>query len=214
MIGAMKAALLGVALLLMFTAIVSSLLVEKPRLPFPHPFARLYVSGRVTGDFPDHPWAGSTVYFGNDKRKLGEDGTFSFPSAPGKHVLKVCCSERFRWIYREVTVVDRDVEVNLTAEPLVAVPGKVVMLGKGTKLSGYRVTAWLVGTNIVEAAITLSDGSFALHLIEGTWEVDVDKLPEGLGLESVIVGENKADDRRFKLSSLDSRALPLRIELR
>src|SRR4029434_9755868 len=163
MIGPMKAALLVLALVLMLTAIVSSIVVDRPGLPFPHRFGRLYVTGRVTGDFLDHPWKGTTVYFGNNKAKLAKDGMFSFSAVPGTHVLKVCCSERFRWIYREITVVDRDVDLYLTAEPLVSVPGRVVVSGDGAKLSGFKVTAWLVGTNIIEGAITLSDGSFALH---------------------------------------------------
>lgn len=198
----------------MLTAIVSSLVVERPRLPFFHRFGRLYVTGRVSGDFPDHPWAGTTVYFGNEKAKLKESGAFSFSAMPGSHVLKVCCSERFRWIYREVQVVDRDVDLNLTAEPLVAVPGRLLVTVDGAKLSGFKVSAWMVGTNIIETAITLSDGSFALHLTEGTWEVDVDNPPKGMDVTTVSVGEENSDDRRFTLTSLDSPALPLRIELR
>src|SRR5262245_4079560 len=125
MISAMKVALLVLALALMLAAIVASSWVDSPGLPFSFQYARFSVRGRVTGDFPDKPWAGTVASLGGEKMTLTEDGTFRFSRAPGTYILKICCSDRFRWIYREVMIIDRDVHLELVAQPIVDVPGQL-----------------------------------------------------------------------------------------
>ena len=210
----MKVALLVLALALMATAIVTSTLMNSPSLPFTHKYARFFVDGRVSGDFPDHPWDGTFAYLGAEKIGIGKDGTFQFSRSPGTYILKVCCSERFRWIYKEVTIIDQDVHLELRAEPLIAVPGQVILHHEDLPRAGLKISAWLMGTNILETAVTLSDGSFTLHLIEGKWQVDVENAPKGHGVEWTTFGGEKLSDRTFHLVGKTPTALPLQIAVR
>jgi hypothetical protein len=210
----MKVALLILALALMLTAIVTSSWVDSPSLPFTHNYARFWVKGRVTGDFPDKPWAGTVAYLGGEKSTLNEEGTFQFSRSPGTYILKICCSDRFRWIYREVLITDRDVHLDLVAQPIVDVPGRVIILDDSVRRSNLKISAWLVGTNVLEAAVTLSDGSFTLHLVEGRWQVDVDNAPKGHDVEWVTFGDEKVASRTFTIVGKTSPSLPLQIALR
>ena len=202
------------ALALMVTAIVTTSFVETPSLPFTHEYARFWVKGKVSGDFPDKPWAGTFAQLGGEKLMLRDDGTFQFSRSPGTYILKICCSDRFRWIYREVLVTDRDVHLELTAQPIVNVPGRLIVQDESVKRSGLRISAWLVGTNVIENAVTLSDGSFTLHLVEGKWQVDVDNAPKGRDVEWVTFGDEKVVSRTFTIADEKSPSLPLQIALR
>ena len=210
----MKVALLVLALALMLTAIVTSSWVDSPSLPFTHDYARFWVKGRVTGDFPDKPWTGTVAYLGGEKSTLTEEGTFKFSRSPGTYILKICCSDRFRWIYREVLIIDRDVHLELVAQPIVDVPGRVIILDDSVRRSNLKISAWLVGTNVIEAAVTLADGSFTLHLVEGKWQVDVDNAPKGHDVEWVTFGEEKVASRTFTIVGKTSPSLPLQIAVR
>jgi hypothetical protein len=210
----MKVALLVLALALMLTAIVTTSFVDGPSLPFTHQYARFWLGGRVTGDFPDKPWAGTIAYLGGEKMTLTEEGTFKFSRSPGTYILKICCSDRFRNIYREVLITDRDVHLELTAQPVVDVPGRLIVLDESVKRSSLRISAWLVGTNVIENAVTLADGSFTLHLVEGNWQVDVDNAPKGHDVEWVTYGDEKVASRTFTIADEKSPALPLQIALR
>lgn len=199
---------------LMVTAIVTSSWMDAPSLPFAHDYARFRVKGRVTGDFPDRPWAGTVAHLGGERATLTEEGTFEFSRSPGTYILKICCSDRFRWIYREVMVIDQDVHLDLVAQPLVDVPGRLIIRDPSVRRSGLRVSAWLVGTNVIERAVTLSDGSFTLHLVEGKWQVDVENAPKGHDVEWTTFGDEKLSDRTFTISDETSPSLPLQIALR
>jgi hypothetical protein len=210
----MKVALVVLALALMGTAIVTSTLMNSPSLPFTHKYARFFVEGRVSGDFPDHPWVGTFAYLGAEKIALNKSGTFQFSRSPGTYILKICCSEKFRWIYREVTIIDRDVHLELRAEPLVTVPGSVIFYDDELRRDGLKISAWLLGTNILETAVTLSDGSFTLHLIEGKWQVNVENTPKGHKVEWTSFGGEKLNDGTFHLVGKATPSLPIQIALR
>ena len=210
----MKVALLVLALALMVTAIVTTSFVDSPSLPFTHQYARFWVKGKVRGDFPDKPWAGTVAYLGGEKATLTEAGTFQFSRSPGTYILKICCSDRFRWIYREVLILDRDVHLDLVAQPIVDVPGRLIVFDESMRRSQLKISAWLVGTNVIEKAVTLADGSFTLHLVEGKWQVDVDNAPKGHDVEWVSYGGEKVSSRTFTIEDKKSPSLPLQIALR
>ena len=208
----MKVALLVMALALMATAIITSSIA--PSSPFAHRYARFSISGQVTGDFPDQPWEKTIASLGAEKVVLAKKGTFQFSRSPGTYILKICCSERFRWIYREVTVIDRDVHLDLVAEPLVAVPGQMIILNDEVPPSRLKISAWLLGTNVLETAVTLADGSFTFHLTQGKWQVDVENAPKGHVVEWTTFGGEKLTDRTFIIVGKTTPTLPLQIALR
>ena len=210
----MKVALLVLALALMATAIITTSIINAPSLPFTHSYARFSISGRITGEFPDHPWEGTIAYLGAEKIVLAKKGTFQFSRSPGTYILKICCSERFRWIYREVTVTDRDVHLDLVAEPLVEVPGQMIILDEKVPRAKLKISAWLMGTNVLETAVTLADGSFNLHLTQGKWQVDVENAPKGHVVEWTTFGGEKLTDRTFIIVGKATPSLPLQIALR
>src|SRR4029453_12949020 len=127
----MKAFLLAVALLLMAAALSTPLWVRsstsKPQPPQSH---KSVVSGRIKGEFTDAPWTGMLLHLGSETVALKADGRFSFTVMPGTHILKVCCSQRFRQIYREIEVEDRDLYFELEARPLLRIAGHVSTPGE------------------------------------------------------------------------------------
>ena len=213
MINPMKVALLVIALALMATAIITSLIVNAPSLPFTHKYARFSITGRISGDFRDHPWEGTIAYLGAEKSILSKKGTFEFSRAPGTYILKICCSERFQRIYREVTVSDRDVHLDLVAEPVVHVPGQLIVLDETLRPSNLKISAWLMGTNVLETSVTLADGSFKLRLTQGKWQVDVENAPGHVVEWTTFAGE-KLTDRTFTIVGRTPPSLPLQIALR
>src|SRR5262245_7115406 len=120
----MKAFLLAIALLLMTAALSTPLWVRSSRsAPQPKRLHKSVVSGRIKGDFTDAPWTGLLLYLGNERIALKADGRFSFTVMPGTHILKLCCSQRFQQIYREIEVEDRDLYFELEARPLLKIAG-------------------------------------------------------------------------------------------
>jgi hypothetical protein len=202
------------ALALMATAIITSSFINAPSLPFVHRSARFFITGKVTGDFPDHPWEGTLAYLGGEKMALTKEGTFEFSRSPGTYILKVCCSSRFRYIYEEVTLVDRNVNLNLIAEPIVDVPGQLIVLDESLPRARVKISAWLKNTNVVEYSVTLADGSFTLHLVQGKWQVDVENAPKGHAVEWTTFGGERLTDRTFTIVGKTSPSLPLQIALR
>lgn len=166
--------------------------------------SRLLVTGRIKGDFPDHPWTGTVIALGSDQSVLTDDGTFRFAALPGTHILTVCCSVRFQRIYKEITLTDHDLELELMAHPLKEVAGQVVSRKRGQSVSGLVVTASQVGSNVVDRAVTQADGSFALHLTEGDWE---------LAVHPVTLGGERLPQSTLRVTGLDDPSLPLRIRL-
>jgi hypothetical protein len=211
----MRLFLLTVALLLMAAALTSPFWFQPSMsLPTSPGVKRTLVSGRIKGDFPDHPWVGTMIYFGKESAPLTEDGAFSFAVPPGIHILRVCCSHRFERIYREIEVEDRDLYFELEARALRQISGRVeVPPGKPLKYT-LQLSAWLIGTNTVDRTIVASDGSFVLRLSEGDWRVDLDNLKAAHRLQSISLDGVAVHDRKFKISDVHGPSLPLQITLK
>ena len=161
---------------------------------------RSMVMGHVRGDLPGSPWAGTVVTLGPEYVILGQDGAFSFAMMPGRYSLKVCCSERFQAIDREVVVGRSDISLDLEPNPLTEVKGRLEIQG-GTQVPyGFLISASLQGTNVVDRAATAVDGTFTFHLLPGDWEIRMDNLPAEYKIASITLGEEKVRDRRFTLA--------------
>jgi hypothetical protein len=210
----MKLALLVVAVALICASILVFIGVGPSTAPRPRS-ERVLVSGRVAGDdLPDRPWAGTVIYFGSERAVLTQDGTFRFSALPGTHILTVCCSPRFQRIYREITVADRDIKLELVALPLKEIPGRLVVRGKPQLAERLEVSAKLVGSNMVDRTVSAPDGTFALHLTEGDWQVDVENLPEGYSVHSVSFGGRLLPDGALTIAGKGDSSLTLQITLR
>lgn len=213
--GSMKAFLLAVSLLLMAAALSTPLWVRTststPRPPRSH---KSVVSGRIKGEFTDAPWTGMLLYLGTERIALKADGRFSFSVMPGTHILKMCCSQRFQQIYREIEVEDRDLYFELEAQPLLKIAGSLSTPREKPLTYALNVSASLVGTNIVDRTVIASDGSFAFHLIRGNWRIELDNLKAGYSLHSITLDGVEVRDQQFTISNVDGPALPLRITLK
>lgn len=172
---------------------------------------RLY--GRVAGDFADPPWVGAAVYAGDERSTLKADGRFEFNVAPGVYVLRVCCSRWFEPIRREIEVKDKDLYVELPVEPLLEIPGRLVV--PGGKQLNYRasVSARRIYTNAVKRAVVSATGTFSLLLSRGEWKVNVENPNPGLILKSITFGEKEIHDQTVTISDEQKPAL-LEITLR
>jgi len=211
----MKAFLLAVALLLMAAALSTPLWV-RPSTSARRP-PRLHksvVSGRIKGEFTDAPWAGIPLSLGSENVTLKPDGRFSFTVVPGIHILKVCCSVRFQQIYREIEVEDRDLYFELEARPLLKIVGYLSTPPEKPLNYALKVSARRIGTNTVDRTVIAFDGSFALHLTEGDWRVELDNLKVGHVLDSVMLDGVQIHDQQFTISNVYGPALPLRISLK
>lgn len=210
----MKVAFLILALALILASVVAFVWIGPSAVPLKPRSERVLVSGRVVGgDLPDHPWAGTVIHLGSERAVLTRDGRFGFSALPGTHILTVCCSARFQRIYREVTVTDRDIELELIARPLKEIPGRLVLRGGKQLSERLMISAKLTGSNIVDRTFTEMDGTFALHLMEGDWKVDVENLPDGVTVRSVMFGERPLRERTLSISSMNDPSLPLQITL-
>jgi hypothetical protein len=103
-----------------------------------------------------------------------------------------------------------DVVLDLTANPLIEINGRLEVQRSTAVSSGFLVTAALEGTNVVDRATTEADGTFTFHLLAGDWEIRVENLPEKYRIASITLGEKKLPGRRFTLAK-DATSLPLRI---
>jgi hypothetical protein len=210
----MKRALLMMALVLMGVSATSPLWVGwSSRGPVGRPGLSV-VSGRITGDFLDHPWAGTVVYLGSEKQTLGPDGTFRIAMLPGVHILRVCCTTRFQDIYREVTVADSDVSVELTARPLLEIAGRVMTPNDAPLRHALIVSARLVGTNRIDRSVVYSDGTFYFHLVEGDWQIDLENLSAAHTVASMTLDGRDLRDQKFTIRSVTGPSLTLRITLK
>jgi len=154
------------------------------------------------------------LYLGTEALALKEDGRFSFTVTPGTHILKVCCSQRFRQIYREIEVEDRDLYFELEARPLLKIAGQLSTPNEKPVNYALNVSAWLIGTNTVDRTVVQSDGSFAFHLTEGDWRIELDNLRAGYTLHSITLDGVEVRDQQFTISNVYGPALPLRITLK
>lgn len=209
MMGPMARFFLIAALLLMTTSLAAPLWVRSPRHS-PAGQSRV-VSGRLTGDFSDAPWLGSIVTFGNERVVLAADGSFGFRKFPGTYALSVCCSPRYRRIYREITVRDKDQYLEIPAEPLLEVSGRLVDPPKFER--AVRISARMIGTSTADWTVVASDGTFVFHLMEGDWQVDFANLPPGFAVRSMTLDGKELRERTFTISSARGPSLPLRIKL-
>jgi hypothetical protein len=214
MMARMRLFLLTIALMLMVAALTSPFWVGRSERVLEPSSPRQRITGRIKGDFPDRPWAGTTVNFGQQKAALTEDGTFSFVSPPGLYILKVCCSDRFDRIYKEILVEDRDLYFEVEAMPLRQISGRVVTpSGKPLRYT-LQISAWLVGTNTVDRTIVSSDGAFVLRLSEGEWRVDLDNLRPAHTLQLISLDGVKVRERMLKIPTAHGPPLPLQITLK
>jgi hypothetical protein len=211
----MKLALLVVAVALISASILVFIGIGPSTAP-PRPQSeRVLVSGRVVGDdLPDRPWTGTIIYFGSEQAVLTRDGRFRFSALPGTHILTVCCSPRFQRIYREITVADRDIELELVARPLKEILGRLIIRGQPQLAEQVEVSAKLVGSNMVDRTVTAPDGTFAFHLMEGDWQVNVENLPEGYTVHSMTLGGRQLPDGVLKIAGMIDSSLTLQITLR
>jgi hypothetical protein len=204
----MKRALLILSLVLMTASLTA---------PFWHRWAsgipRMRIDGRVTGDFADHPWAGAVVYVGDERSTLKADGKFGFEVDPGVYLVRVCCSTRFDQIRWEVQVKDENVRVDLHAEPLLDIPGLLVIPAEKTLQSLGSVSARRIYTREFKSAVVSATGTFTLHLSRGDWKVDVENLSEGLTLKSIRFGGKEIRDDTITIPNRQESILPLEITL-
>jgi len=210
----MRVFLLTVALMLMTAALTSPFWVRRSAPRLEPGVKRTVVTGRIKGDFADHPWAGTVVYFGTESATLTEDGTFRFVMLPGIHVLKVCCSHRFGPIYKEIHVEDRDLYFEVEAQALRQVSGRIVVPPRKPLKYTLQISAWLVGTNSVERAVVGSNGAFVLRLSEGDWRFDLDNLKEPHKLQSIQLSGLPVHNRTFTITDVHGPSLPLQITLK
>ena len=212
----MKPFLLAVAMLLMAAALSTPLWVRNSRptyqqRPRSH---KTVVAGRIKGDFTDSPWAGMVLHLGAESVTLGQDGKFSFSVMPGIHILRMCCSDRFWQIYREIEVEDRDLYFELDAHPLQEISGHLVTPSEKPLTYPLKISAWLIGTNTVDRALVASDGSFVLHLSEGDWRIELDNLGVSHNLHSITLDGVELRDQKFTISGARGLSLPLQITLK
>ena len=138
----------------------------------------------------------------------------AFVSPPGLYILKVCCSDRFDRIYKEILVEDRDLYFEVEAMPLRQISGRVVTpSGKPLRYT-LQISAWLVGTNTVDRTIVSSDGAFVLRLSEGEWRVDLDNLRPAHTLQLITSRWREGSRKKFKIPTAHGPPLPLQITLK
>jgi hypothetical protein len=210
----MQRALLVLALLLMTAAATSPLWVGWAQRGTAQRYQRVLVSGRVVGDLPDKPWEGTVVTLDTDTKPLGADGKFSFAALPGMHVIRVCCSTRFQSIYREVSVGNSDVYVELQAEPLWEIAGQILTPEGKPPPRAPKISMWLIGTNQVNRGVVYMDGTFSAHLPKGEWRIDLGSLEKDYTVESVTLDGRELRDRTFTITSVTGPSLPMRITLK
>jgi hypothetical protein len=210
----MKAFLLTVALLLMAAALSTPLWVPRTSSTAETWSRRVAVAGRIKGDFRDSPWAGMVLFFGSERVTLRKDGKFSFSAMPGIHILRVCCSDRFREIYREIEVEDRDLYFELEARPLLKIKGQLSTPDEKPLKYVLNLSASLAGTNMVDRTFVASDGSFTFNLTEGDWRIELDNLRDDLTIHSMTLDGLELYDQKLTISDVRGPALPLRITLK
>src|SRR5262245_38697676 len=141
MMTAMGRFLLVVALLLMTVSLVAPLWVHSSRTTVgPHPSK---ITGRLTGEFSEPPWVGSTIVLGTEEAALTADGSFSFSKFPATYALRVCCSVRYQRVYRAVTVDGHDQHLEIPIEPLLEISGQ--LLSPHEFKETVRIQAWMIG---------------------------------------------------------------------
>lgn len=204
----MKRALLILSLLLMTASLTAPFWA---RWTTSIPRERIY--GRVTGEFADQPWVGAVVYLGDERLSLKADGKFAFDMPAGVYVLKVCCSDRFDPIRREIQVTDKAVYVELKAEPLLEIPGRLVIPEEKQFQSLASVSARRIYTRAVKTAVTSADGTFSLHLSKGDWKVNVENLNEGLTLKSITFDGKEVHDETITVANKQESTVRLVITL-
>lgn len=158
------------------------------------------VYGRVTGEFADPPWVGAIVYVGGERSTLKADGKFEFAVTPGIHVLRACCSKWFEPIRREIQVKDKDLYVELPVEPLLEIPGHLVVPDGKRLKSLASVSARRIYTNTVRTAVVSTNGTFSLRLSRGEWKVSLEGSNPGLILKSITFGETEIHDQILTIS--------------
>ena len=214
----MRVILLAVALALIFASVASFVLMGPATATSADRGERALVEGQVTGDFEDRPWVGTVVHLGSEYTILDGDGRFRFAVLPGTYILTVCCSPRFQSIYQELVVSRQDIRLDLVARGLTEIPGQVFVVG-GTQIPfGFVVSATQPGTNVVDRATTDIEGKFALHLMDGDWQLQVENLPEGYKLVSIAAGAdalaNTLKDALMTVGGPSASRLPLQITVR
>jgi hypothetical protein len=204
----MKRALLSLSLVLM-TASLTAPFWARWATSIP----RKRIDGRVTGNFADPPWVGAVVYVGDERSSLKADGKFAFKVPSGVYVLRVCCSKWFDPIRREVQVKDKDLYVELRAEPLLEIHGRLAIPEGKQVQSLASVSARRIYTNPVRKAVISTSGTFSLQLTRGAWKVNVENLSPGLTLKSMTFGGKEIQDETITISNKEDSALLLEITL-
>jgi hypothetical protein len=167
----------------------------------------------VTGDFADQPWVGAVVYVGDERSVLQAGGRFSFRVLPGDYVVRVCCSKRFDPIRWEVQVTDQNVYVELHAEPLLEIPGRLV-IPEGKQVENLAsVSARRIYTKVTKTAVVSAIGTFSLQLSRGDWKVNVENLGQGLTPKSIVFDGKEIHDHTITISNSPESTLPLEITL-
>jgi hypothetical protein len=198
----MKQALLILSLVLMTATLTSPIWVRWTTI-----IPRTRIAGRVTGNFAEPPWIGAVVYFGREQSSLNADGKFAFDVRPGVYVLRVCCSQSFDPIRRELEVKDKDLYVELHAEPLLEILGRLI-IPEGKQLPSLpSVSARRIYTRVIKTAAFSPDGTFSLFLSRGDWKVNVEDLGPGLTLKSITFGEKEAQEGTITITDQQEPAL-------
>jgi hypothetical protein len=203
----MKRALLILSLVLMTASLTAPFWFRWTRGP------RQRIEGRLTGDFADQPWVGAVVYVGDERSSLKADGKFAFDVPAGVYLVRVCCSPRFDEIRSKVQVKDQNVYVDLHAEPLVDIDGRLVIPEGNQSQSLASVAARRIFTSVVKRAVVSAGGTFSLRLSQGGWKVSVENVSPELTLKSILFGGKEIKDETITVSNRQESALPLEITL-
>jgi hypothetical protein len=112
------------------------------------------------------------------------DGAFTFERVvPGRYTLG---SSPATGLPLEIVLEDKNLDVDLTIKPTVAISGKVVVEGDGPK--PHVNLQFQSGSIVVVAARTAANGIFNLQLPAGRFRVVATGVPPGYQLKSITAG--------------------------
>ena len=103
--------------------------------------------------------------------------------------------------------------VELKAEPLLDVPGRLVIPEDRPFQSLASVSARRIYTNVVRRFAVSDGGAFSLRLPRGDWKVNVENLSAGLTLKSITFGGKEIHDETITISNQEDSTLLLEITL-
>jgi hypothetical protein len=86
-------------------------------------------------------------------------------------------------------------------EPLVEIPGHLVVPDGKQLKSLASVSARRIYTNAVRTAVVSAKGTFSLRLSKGEWKVNLENSSPELTLKSITFGEKEIQDQTLTISN-------------